>query len=56
MRKMFRMKCPVCNHQFQYEGEEYEIENCPICGHQAPFRDFVQEEKTRIELEVLRGN
>ena len=45
MRKLFIMRCRKCNHEYQYEGEEYEWENCPICEHGAPFGEFVEEER-----------
>ena len=41
MRRLYRMRCPSCKYDYQYEGEEFETEHCPICSHQAPFNEFM---------------
>jgi len=42
-RHLYRMKCPQCRHEYQYEGTKYEYEHCPQCPYLSDFNEFIVE-------------
>ena len=40
-RKIHRMKCPNCRHEYWYDGRPYEAEHCPLCPYAGKFDEFV---------------
>ena len=48
-RHLYRLKCPQCGSECQYEGTKKGWWDCPICGHDGEFAKFVIEKKEKAD-------